>query len=380
MGLAQDPTKQALDAVASAPDCRKRRAVAMRTTRHYATLPRGFARTQHANYALGLGLAAWYVIGMRKMAAILFAFAVIATGCSEPGSGDGGSGTGGRGGSGGSPLPPPPQAVDQTCRDWCANEPVGPSCHQGPFESVKPCYEQCLRDYQNAEADYKCGDDWIAIKDCQVDLDCEDLFGDCAPVEDEFDDCVRLANNRAFCEANCPEFDPQQCSQDTSECQAYLNADQLCASRCPLRDRALCIQEVLTTGTCDPGGMGGNGGSGGVDSTFAQIQQQIFEQQGCTASACHGEAANAGLDLRPENAYANLINVEATSGDYMRVFPGEQDLSVLYLKVAAKTEGFQLSALPNPISGGAMPVGDGVLSGDDLALLRGWIRAGAPVN
>ena len=96
-----------------------------------------------------------------------------------------------------------------------------------------------------------------------------------------------------------------------------------------------------------------------ADSTFAQIQQQIFDGRGCTASACHGEAANAGLDLRPESAYANLINVEATSGDYMRVFPGEQDLSALYQKVAAKTEGFELSALPNPISGGAMPTGNG---------------------
>ena len=117
-----------------------------------------------------------------------------------------------------------------------------------------------------------------------------------------------------------------------------------------------------------------------AESTFAQVQQQIFDAQGCTASACHGEAANAGLDLRPANAYANLINVEATSGDYMRVFPGEQDLSVLYQKVAAKTEGFQLSALPNPISGGAMPTGNGVLNENDLGLLRAWIRGGAPEN
>ncbi|MGB5524180.1 MAG: hypothetical protein WBM96_16560, partial [Polyangiales bacterium] len=115
-----------------------------------------------------------------------------------------------------------------------------------------------------------------------------------------------------------------------------------------------------------------------ADSTFAQVQQQIFDGQGCTASACHGEAANAGLDLRAENAYANLINVDATSGDYVRVFPGAQDLSVLYQKVAAKTEGFQLSSLPNPISGGAMPTGNGVLSDDDLGLLRAWIRGGAP--
>ena len=78
-----------------------------------------------------------------------------------------------------------------------------------------------------------------------------------------------------------------------------------------------------------------------ADSTFAQVQQQVFEAQGCTAAACHGGAPLAGgLDLRPENAYASLVNVAATSGDFVRVFPAEQDLSLLYQKVAAKTEGF----------------------------------------
>ena len=115
-----------------------------------------------------------------------------------------------------------------------------------------------------------------------------------------------------------------------------------------------------------------------VDSTFAQVQQQIFEGQGCTAAACHGEGVQGGLDLRPASAYESLINVEANSGDYRRVFPGEQDLSLLYLKVAAKTEGFELSSLPSPISGGAMPTGPGALSEDDLGLLRIWIRGGAP--
>ena len=42
------------------------------------------------------------------------------------------------------------------------------------------------------------------------------------------------------------------------------------------------------------------------------------------------------------DAYASLVNVPATSGDFVRVFPAEQDLSLLYQKVAAKTEGFEL--------------------------------------
>lgn len=115
-----------------------------------------------------------------------------------------------------------------------------------------------------------------------------------------------------------------------------------------------------------------------AESTFGQVQQQIFEAQGCTLSACHGDSAQGGLDLRPQSAYASLINVEATSGSYFRVFPGEQDLSLLYQKVAAKTEGFALSDLSPPISGGSMPTGEGALSEQDLGLLRAWIRGGAP--
>ena len=135
---------------------------------------------------------------------------------------------------------------------------------------------------------------------------------------------------------------------------------------------------ALFVAACGSDNSSGAGQKCDADTTFAQVQQQIFEGRGCTASACHGEAAVGGLDLRPENAYAGLINVEASSGDYMRVFPGEQDLSLLYQKVAAKTEGFELGSLPNPISGGAMPTSNDVLSDDDLSLLRAWIRGGAP--
>jgi hypothetical protein len=115
-----------------------------------------------------------------------------------------------------------------------------------------------------------------------------------------------------------------------------------------------------------------------ADSTFALVQRQIFENRGCTTQACHGANATGGLDLRSESSYDNLVNVEAASGDYMLVFPGEQELSLLYQKVAAKTLDFELSSLSPPISGGAMPTGPDVLSDTDLSLLRAWIRGGAP--
>ena len=134
---------------------------------------------------------------------------------------------------------------------------------------------------------------------------------------------------------------------------------------------------VMFVAACGDNGSSGSGQKCDTDSTFAQVQQQIFEGRGCTTSACHGEMAQGGLDLRPESAYASLIRVASTSSvDFPRVFPAEQDLSVLYLKVAAKIDGTSLSDLG--ISGGTMPVGEDALSEQDLGLLRAWIRGGAP--
>jgi hypothetical protein len=141
---------------------------------------------------------------------------------------------------------------------------------------------------------------------------------------------------------------------------------------------AMAACALVSVAACGTGSTSGTKEKCNVESTFEQVQQQIFEGRGCTAAACHGDAKQAGLDLTSAAAYDNLVNVQASSGDYMRVFPAEQDLSLLYQKVAAKTEGFALGSLPNPISGGAMPTSDDVLSEDDLGLLRAWIRGGAP--
>jgi len=139
---------------------------------------------------------------------------------------------------------------------------------------------------------------------------------------------------------------------------------------------AIAAFAAVFAAACGADGSSGIAAKCDADSTFAQVQQQIFEGHGCTAPACHGESTQGGLDLRPQSAYASLIRVPASSGGYVRVFPAEQDSSLLYQKVAAKTEGFDLG--PLGISGGAMPTGEGVLSEDDLGLLRAWIRGGAP--
>jgi hypothetical protein len=139
---------------------------------------------------------------------------------------------------------------------------------------------------------------------------------------------------------------------------------------------AIAALAATFAAACGADGSSGTEAKCNADSTFGQVQQQIFDAQGCTASACHGELTQGGLDLRPDNAHASLVNVEASSGKYVRVFPGEPDLSLVYQKVAAKTQGFDLG--PLGISGGAMPTGEGMLSENDLGLLRAWIRGGAP--
>jgi len=115
-----------------------------------------------------------------------------------------------------------------------------------------------------------------------------------------------------------------------------------------------------------------------IDGTFALVQQ-VFETRGCTASTCHGAEGSdvaGGLDLRPDAAYQNLVNIVASSAELPRVFPADEELSVLYLKVAAKTLGTDIAVLG--ISGAPMPSSADELTEDEVELIRVWIRAGAP--
>ena len=108
-------------------------------------------------------------------------------------------------------------------------------------------------------------------------------------------------------------------------------------------------------------------------STYDAIQATVFEAKGCTASACHGDAMLGGLDLRSGASFDALVRQSSSQFPMERVFPGDQERSLLYLKLAAGTEGTDLADL-----GQAMPVGVEPLSADQLEAMRLWIRAGAP--
>ena len=115
-----------------------------------------------------------------------------------------------------------------------------------------------------------------------------------------------------------------------------------------------------------------------VDSTMGVVQS-ILDTRGCTASTCHGadsSTAAAGLDLRAEGFYENVVNVSASTADLALVFPAEEERSVLYLKIAAKTLGTNLAELG--VSGSPMPSSSETVTEEELEVIRQWIRGGAP--
>lgn len=116
-------------------------------------------------------------------------------------------------------------------------------------------------------------------------------------------------------------------------------------------------------------------GNNSFSSTFALIQKRIFEDHGCTNSLCHGGAAAGGMDLRPEAAYANLIDVPAATVDgFRRVVPGRRDLSLLFVNLAAKTSPADYHAPLRAMPPDPQPA----LRAEELEAVRAWIEAGAP--
>jgi hypothetical protein len=106
-----------------------------------------------------------------------------------------------------------------------------------------------------------------------------------------------------------------------------------------------------------------------ADPSFSATIQEVFDRRGCTQSACHGLAEQAGLDLRRGTSYGDLVNVIATSEPIVRVIPGNADGSYLVIKL----EGRQRV-------GDRMPQGLAPLDSTDLTNVKNWIAQGAKNN
>jgi cysteine-rich repeat protein len=115
------------------------------------------------------------------------------------------------------------------------------------------------------------------------------------------------------------------------------------------------------------------------DSTFEAIQNLIFESPayGCSSDVCHGSGylSNGELDLRDGASYDMLVGPASLADPEMpRVYPGDKDLSVLYLKLAEKVFGSEVVDGP----GAAMPSGaTPALTEEHLEAIRLWIHTGA---
>lgn len=134
----------------------------------------------------------------------------------------------------------------------------------------------------------------------------------------------------------------------------------------------LAVATVLLTGLR---GTHATDCSDSFDSTFAMIQAAIFDRHECSNAICHGAAAEGGLDLRPEVAYDNLLDVPSQTVPHLaRVRAGQSKQSLLWLNLAAKTLPDQYDA---PLR--AMPLDPiPALSDDELEAVRRWIEGGAP--
>jgi hypothetical protein len=159
--------------------------------------------------------------------------------------------------------------------------------------------------------------------------------------------------------------------------------------RAPILVSALLLTFAAATASCDDdkgtgggsggmsGGSGGTsggsggagGGGGGSGQAFAQVEALLNGR--CTT--CHtgaGAALPASQDLRTGMSYDDLVGVvaeECTDGR-LRVAPGMPSASYL----VDKLKGINLC-------GGSvrMPFGLPPLSDSEIAMVEGWIMAGA---
>jgi len=124
----------------------------------------------------------------------------------------------------------------------------------------------------------------------------------------------------------------------------------------------------ITTTFSSPAMAGTPSGCTDLDA-FPPQPAVAFEAQiepilsGCTG--CHGDGGAAGLDLRPGQAYANLVGVESTTNPpQARVEPFDPADSLLLYAINCSITGGPSFQMP-----GADPA--------DRALIRDWVAQGA---
>ena len=128
-----------------------------------------------------------------------------------------------------------------------------------------------------------------------------------------------------------------------------------------------------------------DGADGGPPPTLASVET-IFAAN-CALSACHDNgpgAASVHMDLRAGHVWASVVNVSAVESACggMRVVPGDPSKSYLYAKLA---DADPCNGVPCQLADGTqciqMPrceIGSCPLPDCEIAIVKGWIVAGAP--
>jgi len=167
---------------------------------------------------------------------------------------------------------------------------------------------------------------------------------------------------------------PAACESDNEAADAGTNNPNIV-------DGSVTFDTGTTTvdgGTADTGTTADAGEAGTAAPTFTQIYNNIIVQR-CTP--CHTTAGGIGvtmghLDMTSQAAaFANLVGVAAAgvacAGHGTRVTPGNQETSIMYLKISLDD--------PAPC-GSKMPLGLPALSKDEADAIENWIKSGAPNN
>ena len=103
-------------------------------------------------------------------------------------------------------------------------------------------------------------------------------------------------------------------------------------------------------------------------ATFTRVQTEVFTPT-CGIVACHHPIGQQSqMVLTASQAYANTVNVASVEMPSLkRVAPGDPANSYLYRKITGAG-----------ITGDRMPQSLPPLSDAQIALIRNWIRRGAP--
>jgi hypothetical protein len=163
---------------------------------------------------------------------------------------------------------------------------------------------------------------------------------------------------------NYPPVEDGVACDESNECTVGMCASGACDST-PVADGTTCGDGAGTccSGTCIPEILPVLDGADG-------IQASVF-QASCAFSACHGSNGlpQAGLELSSASvSEANLIDVDSTQVDKLRVAPGDPDASYLVDKLLGRN--LAPGTLQQP------PVG-GPLCDPKIQAVEEWIAAGA---